>query len=329
MPLLDLHHLLSARQVTVLPDLVVVVSLGAYAWGMYRVGKAHPTRPWPIRRAIAFASGMSVIVVALGSGIGIYDDQLFALHMVQHLLLLAVAPPLLISGRPGLLLLHASRNPLHTWAKRALRHPITTAATFPLVGLAGYVAVVVGTHLTHFMDLSLTHPLVHQSEHLLYLMCGYIFFLPVIGGEPLRWRLTFPTQFLLLAFGMAVDSFTGIVLMQTNYEMFPEYAAVRRSWGPTVLDDLHLGGAIMWVGGDAIMGVALIFLAVQVISGQRRVDNPRWVEQARATAVLGDTHQQISGLLDIDEDDAAFAAYNRHLAALDRRERRHTAGPET
>ena len=74
---------------------------------------------------------LAIVVIATESGIGSYDDVLFWDHMVQHLLLLMVAPPLLVVGQPATLLLHASRNPLHTWAKRVLRSRVLAAITWP------------------------------------------------------------------------------------------------------------------------------------------------------------------------------------------------------
>ena len=93
--------------------------------------RRHPARPWPLWRALIFLLGLLVIVFATEGGVGTYDDTLFWDHMIQHLMLLMIAPPLLVTGQPITLLLHASRNPLHTWVKRVLRsgpvHAITMA----------------------------------------------------------------------------------------------------------------------------------------------------------------------------------------------------------
>src|ERR1700684_1814500 len=92
----------------------------AYLWGALRVRRRHPRRPWPLRRTVPFLLRLLVINPATQSGIGTYDDTLFWAHMIQHLMLIMVAPPLLVLGQPVTLLLHASRNPLHTWAKRVV-----------------------------------------------------------------------------------------------------------------------------------------------------------------------------------------------------------------
>src|SRR5579871_3161490 len=116
-----------------------VLAAGLYLWGVLRVRRRHPARPWPWYRTALFGGGLFVIVFATESGVGSYDDVLFWDHMIQHLLLLMVAPPLLVVGQPGTLLLHASRNPVHTWAKRAMRSRVVSGLTFPAFGVALYV----------------------------------------------------------------------------------------------------------------------------------------------------------------------------------------------
>src|SRR5260370_37274676 len=123
---------------------------GLYLWGVLRVRRRHPARPWPLHRTALFFGGLAIVVIATQSGIGSYDDVLFWDHMVQHLLLLMVAPPMLVVGRPATLLLHASRNPLHTWAKKSLRSRVLAGITWPPFGVALYVVVSVGARLPRF-----------------------------------------------------------------------------------------------------------------------------------------------------------------------------------
>lgn len=86
---------------------VLIVLAAAYFGGVRVVGRPHPARPWPARRTAAFLLGLAAVAVATQSSIGVYDDVLLSIHMTQHLLLIMVAPPLLIFGRPVTLLLHA------------------------------------------------------------------------------------------------------------------------------------------------------------------------------------------------------------------------------
>ena len=304
----------------------VAIAAAIYLFGAWRVRRDHPTHPWPLLRTTAFLVGLGVIVVATQSSIAAYDDVLFSMHMWQHLLLLMVAPPLLLSGRPVTLLLHASRNPLHSWAKRVVRSRAVSAVTFPLFGVALYIAVVAGTHLTSFMDLTLTHPLLHQAEHVLYLVAGYLYFLPLVGGEPIRWRLSYPAQLFFFVIAMPVDTFTGLVLTQVNHEMFPAYVG-RRNWGPSLIEDLHAGGAVMWIAGDGIMFVLILLLFAGVVRNRAQVDAGRWLEGARARrfselaapAVVIDAsggNPVPDARSDIDDDARHLDAYNAYLARL-------------
>ncbi len=172
----------------------VIVVVVIYLVGVGVVRRRHPNGQWPIRWTVSFMAGNAVIVIATQSSIGAYDDVLFWIHMVQHILLLMVAPPLLLLGRPVTLLLHATRNPVHTTIKRIVRSAPINVITFPLLGVLLYIATVVGTHLTDFMNVTLQHPVAHDLEHVLYLVVGYLYFLPLIGREPIRWRLSFTTR---------------------------------------------------------------------------------------------------------------------------------------
>jgi cytochrome c oxidase assembly factor CtaG len=281
---------------------------------VWRVRREHPARPWPWWRTLSFLTGLAVIALATQSSIGAYDDLLFWMHMWQHLLLLMVAPPLLLIGQPITLVLHATHNPLHTFVKRVVRSRAVSALTFPLVGVAVYIVTVVATHLTGFMNLVLTHPVLHDAEHGLYLLAGYLYFLPLLGREPIKWRLSFPTKLFLLVLAMPVDTFTGVVLSQANHALFPAYAG-RRDWGPSLVGDLHAGGAVMWIGGDAIMLVLVVALFVGVVSGRTQLDAGQYLESARAHRFDELSGSDIAGT-DTDEDDVRLAAYNAYLARL-------------
>jgi putative copper resistance protein D len=273
-----------------------VVAAGLYLWGVLRVRRRHPARPWPLYRTALFLGGLAIVVIATQSGIGSYDDVLFWDHMVQHLLLLMVAPPLLVVGQPATLLLHASRNPLHTWAKKVLRSRVLAAITWPPFGVALYVGVIVGTHLTGFMNLVETNSTVHDAEHALYLISGYLYFLPLIGREPIRWRVSYPSRIFLLFIAMPVDAFTGLVLGSESSNPFPGLAEQRPGWAPSPLTDVHIGGAVMWVGGAGIM-FGLVMAVFFAWSREKRSDGGLgWLESARRSnfATLVSSHQDDS-----------------------------------
>jgi putative copper resistance protein D len=309
---------------------VVVVLAGLYGWGVVRVARRHPARPWPAWRTGMFAAGLLVIVLATQSGIGAYDDTLFYDHMIQHLMLLMVAPPLLITGQPLTLLLHASRNPLHTWAKRALRSRLASFLTWPVFGAVAYALSVMAAHLTGIANLVERNETAHNAEHAAFVLIGYLFFLPIIGREPIRWRLSYPVRFVILVLLMPVDTFTGLALGYGGPNSPGVPTGPRPAWAPSPVSDLHLGGAVMWIGGDAIMfGLMMLVFLMWSRDDRAQTAGHGWFEQARQenlatlvgsaqpaaarTAAAGSGAAAARGGID---DDEHLAAYNAYLARL-------------
>ncbi len=343
LPAFGWHAVLTQWQFAPVVTVAVTVAAAGYLWGAWRVARRHPARPWPWWRIVAFLGGLAVVVLATQSGIGAYDDVLAWDHMVQHLLLLMVAPPLLVAGQSVTLLLHASRNPLHTWAKRAVRSRTATFLTWPPFGLALYCATIVGTHLTALSRLILQNQTLHNAEHVFYLIVGYLFFLPLLGHEPIKWRVPYPIRLLILALAMPIDTFTGLVLLYANQgDVVP--TDQRPPGAPAPVQDLHWAGAVMWVGGDALM---LLYMMIVLwmwarddrsslggwLEGARRSNFEELVGgQARTTAAVpqhqggpeapGQPEPTAAAQGAID-DDEHLAAYNEYLARL------NAAAPES
>lgn len=203
---------------------------------------------------------------------------------------------------------------------------MVTVLTCPLVAVPAYAAIVVITHLTSFNTLSIENPAVDAAEELAYLAVGYLYLLSGFGDEPIRWRLSRPIKIVILLFSMPIDTFTGVALMMTTTPPWPAYAQHYPGWGPDLLTDVHWGGAIMWVGGDAIM---MVFVVIAAIPWVRNVGGAgtrmRWIEAARRqniaryqTASPGGP--DVSLRRDVDGDDAALDAYNDWLARMAERD---------
>jgi cytochrome c oxidase assembly factor CtaG len=304
----------------------VAAGAGAYLWGVRRVARRHPARPWPAWRTGAFLGGLAIVVLATQSGLGRYDDALFADHMIQHLLLIMVAPPLLIFGRPITLLLHASRNPMHNWVKRVVRSRAVGLLTWPVSGFAGYAAAIVGAHLTGLANLTQRNQLAHDAEHVLFLVVGYLFLLPILGQEPIRWRLSYPARLVLLFLIMPVDTFTGLILGYGNAGTPGVPLGPRPAWAGTVVQDLHAGGAIMWIAGDALMFALMMIVFAMWSTDTRAASRTQgWLESARRSAVAL-APASASRHADIDDDDEQLAAYNAFLHRLNESANRPTGG---
>jgi cytochrome c oxidase assembly factor CtaG len=308
----------------------VVLLAGLYGWGVIRVARRHPARPWPAWRSCLFGLGLLAAVLATESGIGAYDDLLFYDHMIQHLMLLMVVPPLLIAGQPLTLLLHASRNPVHTWAKRVIRSPVASFLTWPVFGTVGYALAVVAAHLTAIASFTEHNQAWHNAEHALFVVLGYLFFLPILGSEPIRWRLSYPVRFVLLVLLMPIDTFTGVALGYGSSASPGIPTGPRPGWAPSPVSDLHTGGAVMWVAGDALMfGLMMVVFFMWARDERAALSGRSFFERARRQNLANLVASQSAAAADAGpiaasagtttiDDDEHLAAYNEYLSRLNR-----------
>jgi cytochrome c oxidase assembly factor CtaG len=324
-------RLLDTWQLDAVALVFLLPVVGLYLWGVARVRARHPARPWPWLRTAAFLASVAVVVLATSSVVGVYDQTLFSLHMVQHLTLIMVAPPLLVASRPLTLLLHSTRNPLHTRARAVIRSRALGVLFSPAAAFTCYTITIVGTHLSGFMDQAMARPWLGQLEHLLYLAAGYQFFVLLFGDEPIRRRLSMPGRLALLVLSMGVDTFVGLVLLQSRTPI----AMAPHSWGSSPLLDTQTGGGVMWVAGDGIMVLMIVLVFRAWYRKPEAVRRARrgWMEQVRTATFTTHTGHEPAGTtpgaartagaatrqVDIDDDEASWQAYNNWLASLDTR----------
>ena len=160
----------------------------------------------------AFLGGLAAIAVALLSGIERYDTTLFSIHMVQHLLLLLVAAPLLALSAPVTQLLRAASprwrrrivGVLHSGPVGALGHPVVAWVTFTLVLWV--------SHFSPLFDVALENQLVHDVEHVAFLAAGLLFWWPVVAADPGPAPADLPGPGLYLLLQMPPSSFLGMLI---------------------------------------------------------------------------------------------------------------------
>jgi putative copper resistance protein D len=241
----------------------------AAALGLYLVGAAR-VPGWSATRTACFVGGVMVAFLATQSILGVYDTVLFTDHMIQHLLLIMVAAPLFAAGAPLDLASASLRGTPKRLVDGFIDGPVGGIVLHPVFGFVAYAGFIPLTHLSGLMNLTLSHEWLHNLEHIGFLVVGYLLFRHVVGIErgprPLHPGLAL--VFLMVA--VPVDTFTGLALVMTSHNPFPVFAAMRRNWGMTVLDDVHLGGAIMWIGGDALMLLAMIPATVRWVRYEDR-----------------------------------------------------------
>lgn len=248
---------------TFYPQVVIplLAAAAAYLWAVRRVNAAHPANPVPFDRPVFFLVGLACIAVALLSGIERYDTELFAVHMVQHLLIVFAAAPAIALAAPITLVLRvatpATRN---RWILPVLRSRVVKVVAHPLVAWLLFTAVMWGSHVSPLFDAALEDPLVHDVEHALYLGTALLFWWPVVGRDPSPWRLPHAARLFYLFLQMPLNSLLGVAILFSEQILYPHYATTGRTWPPSPLEDQQLAGAIMWGVGDAGFLVAILLV---------------------------------------------------------------------
>ncbi len=254
---------LLSSQFDFVPTAMIVVALALYLWGVHRNNVLHPRHRWSVGKTVAFVGALFTTGVAIFSFVGVYDGELFWDHMVQHLLLIMVAAPLFAISSPIDLTWRATSGTAHLVVTEALRSRVAKFFVHPAVAFVLYALLIPVSHLTSWYNLTLEHESIHNAEHLAFLVVGYLFWRQVFGDDPNRYRLHPALQFFYLFLAIPIDTFTGLSLAGATKELFPAYFATHRTWGPSYVVDLHVGGDIMWVVGDTLMLWPMIPVALR------------------------------------------------------------------
>jgi putative copper resistance protein D len=300
--------------------LATLLLVGAYHAGRRLAGASTTVRAW---RAASFTVGCVLLWICVASGIGAYAMSVFWMHMVLHLLLIMVVPALLVLGHPITVLLEALPAGRQPRALALLRSWPVTLLTHQLTGLLLYTVVIVGTHLTGFMDQMTLHPWLMTGEQVAYVVTGYLFLLPLLGEEPIRPDPPYLLRLAVFMVAMVPDTLVGIVLLQTDHDLFPTMMAAHPDWAPPAVHDINIAGGLMWAGGDGLMMALAMGLMLSVITSPARRTRMTgaWLDSARRATLS--THSGTDEDLDPDSD-AALEAYNR---ALQRLGAAHPTGP--
>ena len=266
------------------PLVVGVLLASAAGWLLLvrRIGRLHPDRPVSGWRTAAFMAGLATIAVALLSGVERYDTTLFSVHMVQHLLLMLLAAPLLALAAPVTQLLRAaSPGVRRRWLLPVLHSTFAGAVGHPVVAWLTFTLVLWGTHFSPLFDVALEDRGIHQVEHAVYLVAALLFWWPLVAADPVRNRPTYPVRALYALLQMPLNSFLGMAIVFAAEPLYPHYATLGSPYGSTPLADQQLAGGIMWLVGDVVFIAAV--LAV-VAAWMRHEDRDAPAAERRADA---------------------------------------------
>jgi len=261
---------LSSWAVPIGPTVAILLSLIFYLRGWIALQFRVPSR-FPAWRLLSFAAGLGTIFLAIASPLDAFGGLLLQVHMIQHLLLMMVAPPLILAGAPYLPILSGLPRvfarevvgPFLIWPPlkrigRLLFHPVVCWIAFTTSNVLW--------HLPAFYELALNSPGWHQVEHACFLLTGLLFWWHLVLPWP--GRPAWPRWAMIPYLVLADLQNTGLAAFLTFYDrvLYPTYENAPRLWGSNPLNDQVIAGTIMWVPGSIIFLVPAAIIAVQFLS---------------------------------------------------------------
>jgi putative membrane protein len=234
-----------------------IAALGAlYLW---RASQAPSAGTPTGLEKLSFFSGLFVMFASLNGPIhDLSDYYLFSAHMVQHLLITMLMPPLLIAGTPG-------------WMLRPLLKPRAVRAVAKLVTRPGmcfliFNLVIAVWHVPFFYNAAMDNHNVHIVEHLMFMAAAVLMWWPFMSPLPELPRLAYPGQMLYCFLTTIPMSVVAVYITMADHVLYPAYAVAPRLWGLSPMGDQQLGGLIMWIPGSSVFYVILTVVFFKWVS---------------------------------------------------------------
>jgi len=256
--------------------LVPTAVFGAlYARGWFKLHRRAPAH-FGFSQLTAFVAGLIIIVCALLSPLDTFAGWLLTVHMIQHLLLMMVAPPLILWGAPYLPLLsglprHFSIEGLGPFLSSRVLRRVARFISHPVFCWSAFISVNVAWHVPVMYELALRSPAWHRVEHFSFLSTALLFWLPIIQPRP--WVARTPRWMILPYLILADFQNTALSAFLIFYErvVYPTYATAPRISDLTPLADQAAAGAMMWVASSVFFLVPLGVITIQLMSTRRAI----------------------------------------------------------
>lgn len=293
-------------------DLVwAIISFGAiaaYIMGVRKLAKRGDKWPW--MRTASWITGMLVLFYTTSGALNAYQEYLFSIHMIGHMILAMLIPVLLVPGAPVTLIMRAvekrqdeSRG-VREWVLWAVHTKYARFVANPIVAALLFASSLVTFYYTPLFAWATNEHIGHEWMVVHFLITGYLFAQALIGIDPGPVRLPYAARLLLLIGAMAFHAFFGLSLMDGSGLLLADwYGAMGRTWGADPLTDQHTGGAIAWGIGELPTALLTIIVSVQ------------WFNSDARDAKRLDRASDRTGNQDVEEYNAMLAK----LAARDAR----------
>lgn len=246
-----------ADNLTLATEAALGLAAVAYLAGVRRLRRR--SRHWPVLTSACALAGLAFLFIPIGTGVAYYDDTNFPDHVVQHILLMMVAPPLIVLGRPGVLMTQALRGRARRVAVAVFNSRLLKGSG-GVVGFIAYNAIMWLYFFTPVFRLCATHPNLHDSAHAIFVLVGLVFWQGVINPRRSGGELSHPRRVFAIVASMPMEMYLGFALR-----------AVNRPLGPgTTAASVHAGGELFWYLSMLVSGFALsIALAQWALADER------------------------------------------------------------
>jgi putative membrane protein len=263
------HHA-SVESAWVSAGLILVALTYLRGWLRLRRLDLDGVQAW---HAGGFILGLFLIWVAIGSPLSALDHASLTAHMVQHLLLMTFAPPLILLGVPVKTLLYGLPHRLgqvmgHSFQSTGLP-PVSSALIHPAICWLGAASTLVAWHIPALFVLGLRSQMWHGIEQASFLATGLLFWWPVV--RPLPNRLIWPESSILLYLFLATlpcDILSGFLVF-CDRVVYPVFLSSPQSFGLSALEDQQCAGALMWTCVTIVYLIAAAIVAARLLSPLR------------------------------------------------------------
>lgn len=250
--------------------LLILVTAGLYLWGVQRLHRRGDR--WPVGRTVSFVGvGMGSAALATVSGLGVYDDTLLSVHMVQHMVLAMVVPLAMALGAPVTLALRTLPRRPRRWLLGVLHSRVAKVLSFPPLTFTLFVLTPWALYFSGWYPATLHSDYLHEVTHLHMVLVGCLFFWPLMGVDPVPGRIGYPARMMLVVLTLPFHAFMGVTIMAQKRLIggawYPGlHAGPMGGWLPSPHADQTLAGGILWSSGDA---VGVVFFAVMFVQWVR------------------------------------------------------------
>ena len=241
---------------------MLVVVIGTALWYLRaQAALSSRGRHWSSRRTGSFLAGLVAVDVALQSPVATFSMGYFQAHVIQHLLLMVIGPPLLAMGAPMTLALQTSSRQAKVRLLKVLNSRPFQVLTHPVPVWALYYFSMFAFFLTIALDFAMNHMWVMDLVNLAFFVASTLFWWPIVGLDPIpHWQMGHGARLTSLLIGVPIESFLALALLSTSRPAASMYT----------LGSTHAGAGILWIGAELFTFLALIPVFTQWVRFEER-----------------------------------------------------------